>query len=262
MFWEKNMAFAHMVLLMPFDGQKKSPDRNKFDPGIALFYPNRIIKPFSIHKIPAHHPGRSSDFRIALLTTPSQQKSQWHKCGVRPRLQRWARPQFSWGSLLSSIKSTWNILKAYTIPSPISISVFFALKTHNILYAEINCEYYILCAVKSKNKFLILAEVLLHKHRFIVKGKFRGWIFHIRATAIRRDTLKPDKTETLANNQAKSMTNPALDNCLNLQAVPPYGGSLIVYRRPIRKSRRLAYLHAPNGSALGVRSVWSRFESS
>ena len=32
------------------------------------------------------------------------------------------------------------------------------------------------------------------------------------ATAIRRDTFKVNKTETLANNQAKSMTNPALDN--------------------------------------------------
>ena len=55
------------------------------------------------------------------------------------------------------IKSPFNRL-LQTIPSPIFILVFFALKTHNILCAEVSCGYYILCAVKSKRQIFNFGE--------------------------------------------------------------------------------------------------------
>ena len=57
------------------------------------------------------------------------------------------------------------------IPSPISILVFFALKTHNILCAKVSCRYYILCVVKSKRQIFNFGEgiairsVLMQKQR-------------------------------------------------------------------------------------------------
>ena len=50
-----------------------------------------------------------------------------------------------------------------TIPSPIFILVFFALKTLNILCTEVSCGYYILCAVKSKKQIFNFGEGIVIK---------------------------------------------------------------------------------------------------
>ena len=117
--------------------EKKSPNRNiGFGPGISLFYPpRRGDKPNSAtHERRLRCPGRSSDFRILLLTAPSQ--PQWFRtyttlsrsvvlCGFRPRLQRRARPRISRGSLLSSIGSAIKSTSSHVPHEHLNIFLFY-----------------------------------------------------------------------------------------------------------------------------------------
>ena len=102
---------AHYSFAMLRKRTKKNPESTKLPIRDIPFLSTELV--FSA----SHHPrgdmvyficsGRSSDFRIILLTAPSRQ-SIWILlpvtfCSVRPRLQRRARPRISRGSLLSSV---------------------------------------------------------------------------------------------------------------------------------------------------------------
>ena len=58
-----------------------------------------------------------------------------------------------------------------TIPSPISILVFFALKTHNILCTKVNCITIYCVLLSQKDRFLILAKVLMSINQIITINK-------------------------------------------------------------------------------------------
>ena len=95
---------------------KKIPGPNKSIRG----YPCFILEtcgPASVCEGAPFGPGRSSDYRIILLATPSRsaQDGTVALCGFRPRLQRRARPRFTRGSLLSSGRAPGPICHFGTI---------------------------------------------------------------------------------------------------------------------------------------------------
>ena len=88
---------------------KKTPDHLCIDPGLPDFSSDCFCRPLSGRTC------KAINIQAGLLThgsslpaAPSRQHCQWRDCGVRPRLQRRARPRFSRGSPFSSMGAPEN----------------------------------------------------------------------------------------------------------------------------------------------------------